>query len=618
MARQWLVEVAADRGVELEIGDLHWGALPPGLRLGGVSLRAAGVSAEIDAMQIDLGRIWLTERTVELGTVAARGVRLSLDGLPKTPDSDGGQLRIQVRHLELNDVQFKGVDLPGNLALDLDGVRTAWSRFDDEARGYLEIAAGTLRIGKMSPVDASLRARFTLTGDRLELSNYRLDGKGFAFLGRGRVGDGGARFEVEGPLDVGWLDGFLRTKGLLAGAADLSAVLDTTAAALVEAEVRASHLEAAGFSLDDASGRLALLGRSLRGTLARASVLGGTLAGEYDLADLGGSFSHSVRLRGTGISLEGFLDTIRVESAGLAATFDLAANGAWDGKRFGAGRGHASVQFHGAESGLSIEGPLLIGLTGEGFLRFDAEELAIGSSRARWQGALNLGTWEPAWAIDAQPAVFEEIGPLINTWVGSTVLPEELAGAGHLQVNLSGPFSQLAVHARVDAEPLILAPVQLDRLVVEATIAGSQLSLSSGRFQIVDGFGEIDGGVAWGMAAGDDQLDLEISGRRIPLSAVAAWIGVDEWVDSGSISFVGDLGGPIALPRGKWIIDLEDVALAGLGLGGASSSIELADGRFSLSELRCDRGLEADLWWNVGGAEIGGALRWPQMSMENA
>jgi len=615
MARRWLEEVAADRGVELEIGDLHWGALPPGLRLGQVRLRAAGISAEVEALQIDLGRLWLTERTVELGTVAARGVRLSLDGLPQPSDSDRRPLKIQVRHLELSDIEFEGVDLPGGLALDLKGTRTGWTRDGDEARGYVEIAAATAQIGKMPPVDAALHARFSLADDAFELSNYRLDSTGFALRGRGRVAAGGARFEFSGPLDVGWLDGFIKANGLLSGAAEVSVVLDTTAAALIEAEVQAPHLEAAGFPLDDVTGRLALVGRGLRGTLTRATFHGGTLAGEYDLGEFGGSFPHSVRLRGTGISLEGFLDNIRVESAGLAANIDLNANGAWNGRAFGAGKGHASLQFHGAAPGIPIDGPILVGLTGEGFLRFDAEELAIGSSRARWQGALNLGTWEPAWAIDAQPAALEEIGPLVNAWVGSTVLPNELAGTGHLQVDLSGPFSNLAVHARVDAQPLILAPIQLDRLVVEATIAGSQLRLSSGRFQLADGFGEIEGGLAWSEAVGDDQLDLEIRGHRIPLSAIATWADLEDWVDSGSISFTGNLEGPILLPRGRWTIDLEDLALAGLELGGASSSISLADGRFSCSDLRCDRGLEAGLWWNVGGAEVGGSLRWPQMPL---
>ena len=33
LARSWIEETAAGYGADLEIGDLHWGLLPPGLRL---------------------------------------------------------------------------------------------------------------------------------------------------------------------------------------------------------------------------------------------------------------------------------------------------------------------------------------------------------------------------------------------------------------------------------------------------------------------------------------------------------------------------------------------------------------------------------------------------------
>ena len=76
LARSWMIETAAGYGAELEIGELHWGLLPPGLRLSQVSFKGAGIDAEIDALQVDLGRVWLTQRTIELGRVAASGVRL--------------------------------------------------------------------------------------------------------------------------------------------------------------------------------------------------------------------------------------------------------------------------------------------------------------------------------------------------------------------------------------------------------------------------------------------------------------------------------------------------------------------------------------------------------------
>ena len=76
--------------------------------------------------------------------------------------------------------------------------------------------------------------------------------------------------------------------------------------------------------------------------------------------------------------------------------------------------------------------------------------------------------------------------------------------------------------ARVDAEPLTLAPVTIDRLVAEATIDRSTLRLASARYQIADGFGEVDGDAFWGEEAGDRQLDLKIRGRQIPLRSAAA------------------------------------------------------------------------------------------------
>jgi hypothetical protein len=613
LAVRWIEQVATGYGAELEIGDLHWSVLPPGLRLSRVTFQSGGVAGEADALQVNLGRIWLTRRTVELGTVAAQGVRLSLNGLPRPAGDGGGGLKIRVRQLALDDLHFEGVDLPGKLGLGLEGLRAGWSTDSGHSRGFADVARAQLRIKNKDPVDFGFHSRFELSENALELPTYRLEGEGFEFLGRGRVVPGNARFEADGAIDVDWLDGFLRTHGLLDGNAEVSVVVDTQAEALVAADVRAPRLVAAGFPVTDAAGRIALVGRSLRATLDRARFHGGFIRGSYVLGNLGGSYPHSVHLEGDGISLAGILRNLNVESAGLAATFNLAADGDWNGSSFGAGRGHADLRFRGASPGVPVSGDLDIDLTGEGFLRFDADNLELGTSLARWQGALTLGSWEPSWSIIANPAVFSEIGPMVNAWVGSTVLPETLAGQGQLQVTLSGAFSDLVVNARVDAEPLTLAPVTIDRLVAEATIDRSTLRLASARYQISDGFGEVDGDIFWGEEAGDRQLDLKIRGRQIPLRSAAGWVGLEPWVDDGLFSFSGTLGGLIANPKGSWIASLENLALAGLDLGGATTTIELDDRRFTCHDLRCDHGPGGQLWWDVSGGVVGGALTWSQM-----
>ena len=409
LARSWLVETAAGYGAELEIGDLHWGMLPPGLRLSQVSFMGAGIDAEIDALQVDLGRVWLTERKIELGRVAASGVRLALTGLPQSSGNGQGQVKVRVRQFSLEDLEFEGVDLPGKMALDLHGVRSSWSTEGDESRGFAEVASARLEIGRMEPVDFSLLARFVVDENGFDLSNYRLESTGFELQGRGRIADDGGRLEINGPVDIGWLDGFIRTHGLLDGAARVAAVVDTRAQALIATDVSASHIVVSGFRLDNVQGRLTLVNGSLRGTLTRADFFGGTVRGSYELAEFGGRYPHTAHLEGEGLSLKGFLDHLRIESAGLASNIDLRADGRWNGRSFPAGNGTADLVLQGSTPGLPVAGALDVSLTGEGFLLFDAEDLAIGKSNARWQGALTLGTWRPSWSIAADPADFAEI-----------------------------------------------------------------------------------------------------------------------------------------------------------------------------------------------------------------
>jgi len=222
LARRWIEETAAGFGAELEIGDLHWGIFPPSLRLQQVEFGAAGIEAEIEALQVDLARLRLTQRTVELGRVGASGVRLALSGLPERKAGGEPRLKVRVRQLSLDDVTFEGVDLPGKMALDLDGLRSGWSTEGGESRGFAEIAQATVQIGKTEPIEASLLTRFVLDDNGVHFTNYRISSSGFDLQGQGLAGRERVRFEANGQLDLGWLDDFMNGKGLLDGAADVS------------------------------------------------------------------------------------------------------------------------------------------------------------------------------------------------------------------------------------------------------------------------------------------------------------------------------------------------------------------------------------------------------------
>ena len=302
-AIRWVERLADGYGAEVEIGDFHWSMLPPGVRLEDVRLRTPGISADIDVLEADLARVRLTRRTVDLGTVAARGVRLSMEGLPQSAESGGRGIKVRIRHLELTDVYFDGVDLPGGLSLDLDGLRTGWTGEGETASGYAEIAGATVRLGAMAPIQTSINARFDLTNEGLRIPAFHLDGEGFTLGGSGRFSGAGIALEADGPLDIGWLDGFIKTRGLLDGEAVVQLGLDTGSTELVRAAIQAPRIDVAGFRLDDVRGDLSLAGKSLRGTLDHARFLGGVLRGSYRLAEFGGRFPHTVDAAATGISL---------------------------------------------------------------------------------------------------------------------------------------------------------------------------------------------------------------------------------------------------------------------------------------------------------------------------
>jgi hypothetical protein len=615
-AIRWIEDSARAYGAEIEVADLHWGLLPPELRLRGVRLETGSIRAEVQRLQVSLARVRLTRRTIELGTVAASGVHVALDGLPPGEGGSEQSLTLRVRHLELDDVSFEGINLPGRTALAFDDLRAAWTDDGLAARGYAEVPRVRFQIGRAPAVEVAVRARYELAAEALDLATFQLTGDGLSLAGRGRVASGRATATVSGQLDVGRLDSFIRGGGLLGGRAAFDLALDSAAEFPLAAHVQAPWLEVESYRFEDAEGDLELgRDRSLRGTLSRARFLGGSVSGSYRLDGLGGAYAHQVEVAISDLSLAGFLATIGVEPAGLGSRLDVAATAAWRGRAFPAGDGHADVALRPSAAALPVAGALGIDLAGDGLLRFSGSDLEVGDSTLRWQGTLALDGWEPAWSLAADPARLDEVAGLVNALVGSPVLPAEIGGAGSLEVNLSGPFDELILTAHVDARPLLLPPIAIDRLVADLSVSGEGLRVAGAHFQIGDGSGEVEGRLRWDEDAADDQLQLTTRGSRLPLAAAASWFGLESAVGAGTLSFDGVLEGPLALPRGSWLVSIEELTLAGLDVGNASTLVELAEGRFACRDLTSDRGLEAELRWDVPAAEVTGNLRWPRLSL---
>lgn len=424
LARGWIVSIADQSGFDLEIDDLSWGMIPPTLRLNGVRIEGPGIRAEIDSAQVDLARVWFTRQTIELGTVAADGVRLALEGTPQRRSTGESKLEVRVRHLQLTRLEFVGTDLPGKIDLALTGMEAGWSSDDGAPTGFMRVDRADLQLPGMNSVRLAVAARLRLE-DGLQLPSWTADGDGISLRGSGRVGgEIGTKLVATGTIDLETLDRIIKSGGLLSGAIDIDASLQPSGDELLSVQIRSQHLDVARFPLDDVAGRLVLADGGLRGELDRARFHGGQLNGTYSLGQLGGDFPHRVRVSGRGLQVAGILGSLGIAPAGIAGRLDTAVELDWNGHAFPLGLGRADIVFSPTDGAIPVSGPLAIELKGDRALTFTAENLELGQSILSWQGPLAIGSWQPSWSITANPAVLEEIIPMVNAWIGSEALPD--------------------------------------------------------------------------------------------------------------------------------------------------------------------------------------------------
>jgi len=612
----WLEGVAEDRGLSLEVGSLSWGALPPRVILRDADLTGSQFVVHLDQLEVELTRIRAARRIIELQTVAAEGIRVRLEGLPRpAPRRSSRLFRIMVRHLDLRDIAIDGQNLTGRVDLAIDGATLVWTTEHGTPAGFLAAPRARLSVPGLEPLDLSLQSRVVIDDDTVHLPGWRLDGEGLTLSGTGEIAGGAVRLDATGRSELAQVATAIRSPGLLTGEARLVAHLDTRADDRVVVEVTSPELTAAGFAFSEVAGRLAVQRDQLDGVLDGATFYGGRLAGRYHLDQLRGpTRPQRAQLSLDGLSLTRFLGHLNVPTGGLAARAQVDGELAWDDRAIDRSHGRFTALLRPEGSGLPIRGTVALEKTSDGLLRFASDDLQIGASMVEWQGPLTVGSWQPDWSLKVSPAALGEVASVVNAFVGSEVLPPWIAGQGDLVVTLSGPWQSLVVGARVDARPLLLPPIELDQLLAEATISDSRLALGPTLFRIGEGTGEVEGGIAWGAGPPDDQLELSIRGHRIPLATIAAWVGASGQA-AGTLSFTGGLRGPIADPRGSWAVGFDEAQLLGQPLGGGSGAVDLAGGRFDARGLRFAGGLQGSAWWNTETGDVGGDLLWPAMSL---
>jgi len=180
----WLEGVARDRDLSLDIGSLTWGALPPRAILRDVELTGTHFTVFVDQLEVELTRIRAARRVIELETVAADGIRVRLEGLPRpAPRRSSPLFRIVVRHLDLRDIALEGQDLPGNVDLAVDGANLVWTTEQGAPAGFLAAPRARLSAPGLEPLELSLQSRVVVDDDGVRFPGWRLTGEGLSLAG---------------------------------------------------------------------------------------------------------------------------------------------------------------------------------------------------------------------------------------------------------------------------------------------------------------------------------------------------------------------------------------------------------------------------------------------------
>jgi len=603
-------------GVDLEIGNLSWEVLPPRLLLKDLRLQTRTFTLHCRDLGIGLGAFRMSRRTIVLSSVEAAGVDLSLNGRPRERRKISLPLRLLIENLSVRDFSFEGKTTGAELQLQRGEI--SWVRQQKATSGYCRLDTLRFRGGGLDEIQASLTGSFVEEAGRLRIRSLSLDGPGLALRASGEFSRLGGAGHLSGEVEIKELDRIIRTHGLLSGKTlKLSAEFNTAARDFIALDLQCPEIVVShDFPLKAFHGRAKLSSDGLRGRVLEAEFFGGRFRGSYSLDGFHGAYLHRVEASCAGMDLRSFLQTIHVPDGGLSAGMNVSSTVTWRGRKFPRGSGRADIEFSPRPGALPLQGSLSLKLDGGAFLEFDAEKLLLGHSRITLQGPLHIGGWEPAWSIHADPARLDEILPAVNRWVGSTIFPRDIAGAGVMDISMDGPWKDLSVGVHLDVRDLSWPPLHIDRADLDGVAARGAFRLAGGHFRIGDGAGQLRGEIRWRPPPGKDPLELQIDARDIPLEDIMGWAGFDPGLWSGELSFSGGLRGAVGAPSGSWALGIHRMRAGGLDCGDGSASIELEDGVFRARHLSFDSGLQGSLSWHVMARKLDGKVEWKGLPID--
>jgi len=588
--RAWMARSLAERLSEaleqpLSIADARVSLVPPRLTLLGVELGPPGeLLGRADVVEVGLSQVRLAERSVVLSQLRLRGVTVSgrVAALP-----GGGRepwLSVVIRQLAVEDLRIESLEIPGGIAIEAGDVEARWAGSWRRPMSAVVLRAGSfvLRAPGVEPLSGALSAWGRRTAEGFEVGRVRVTGGSFEVDARATLTPGALRGDGTVRADLAFLEATLHTGAGLTGRAEAAfrATIEGREVT-VDADVTAPAVSVASFEFTDVSGRAHVSNEGIEASLERATFARGTIEGSYALAGFGPPWAHRIAARGDQVALGGFLASLGIDAAGLAAATGFTADLAWEGRRIKEGVGTGVATLAQRPGDVPVGGQVVVSLVRDGALAIATERATLAGAPIRWNGRLTLGTWLPSWTVQGDRVQVAAIARLLRGWVGQDVLPAALAGEASLDLRLHGPFTDLSVVGDVAVAPVAFGPLDADGLEGLLRIGGGTVAVEGGEILVGDGRVSCEGSLDLARAAA---LDLRVAGRGVPLERVAAWGGLRVPI-AGRVGFSGTVTGTVDDPKAEATLRLGEVTLAGVPFGHGAGTVALASGLVAVRDL---------------------------------
>lgn len=574
-------------GQPVDVADMEVILYPPRLVLHDVRLGPlADPLLHVGLAEVGFGRVVVAERELVINHLRLKGVRLRAEQPPRLEGGSGeaGWVRVVVRQLELTDARIDTLALGDGVRLAARDVEMRWMGSRRIPLEAVVAHAGTILLEApgIEPVEAVVDARGRLTPQGFEVARLVASGTWGRVAASGRLAGGALHAEGTANVVLAELDRLFRVEAELTGKVQVTASATVSADGfVVDARMQSPHVEVVGFVVEEVEAEAHVTPQGIEASLERGRFAGGVVEGSYVLEGFQAPWRHRVAARGSGVDLAGFLRTIGVEPAGLAASCSPIANLSWDGERIGEGNGTAVVDLRPQPGEVPAAGRVLLRLARDGVLSVGTAGVTVAGADVQWEGGLTLGSWLPTWSVRGDHLPLAAVATLLRGWVGDDVLPDGLHGEAVFDVRLRGPFDDPTVVGDVAVAPVALGPIETDGVSGSFRLARGVLDVSDATVVVGGGTTSVAGAFRYGSGEG---LGFTFSGQGIPIDRVAAWGGVRAPL-AGRVAVRGTVGGTLGSPEVDASLRLRGVAVAGLHLGDGSATVALREAVVTVADF---------------------------------